>query len=105
MPQQISDKTILEAALVGLEGQRARLDEQINSIKKMIGSTKGAVKTPAPAKEAPRRKRVLSAAARKRIAEAQKKRWAAFRKQEGEPEAAPAAKKRAGRKSRVAKAG
>lgn len=79
---------ILEAALLGLESQREKLDEQIAQVRSMLGrkagrpakvaaSTSAAVTTAsAPASGT----RVLSAEARKRIAAAQKKRWAAFRK-------------------------
>lgn len=87
-------RDILEAALQGLEMQRQKLDEQISSVRSMLG---GAARTaPAATKRSAsssassssesssegngRKKRVLSAAARKRIAAAQKKRWAAFRK-------------------------
>lgn len=76
-------REILEAALHGLEAQRQKLDEQIVQVRSMLGRRAGR-----PAKSASQsgsastagRKRVLSAEARKRIAAAQKKRWAAFRK-------------------------
>ena len=83
------NKEILEAALQGLEAQRAKLDEQIANVRSMIGRRVGrparkeaAVSESANHASAPssRKKRVLSAEARKRIAAAQKKRWAAFRK-------------------------
>ncbi len=77
-------REILEAALQGLESQRDRLEEQIAQVRSMIG---GRVGRPANASVANprkgrtgRKKRVLTAEARKRIAAAQKKRWAAFRK-------------------------
>lgn len=83
------DKEILEAALQGLEAQRAKLDEQIAHVQSLIGRRAGrppksesavsetaSKRTPAQG----RKKRVLSPEARKRIAAAQKKRWAAFRK-------------------------
>ncbi len=81
-------KEILEAALQGLEAQRERLDEQISQVRAMIGGRTGR-KPGRPAntgsvREAanhtPRKKRVLTPEARKRIAAAQKRRWAAFRK-------------------------
>jgi hypothetical protein len=81
---------ILEAALQGLEAQKNKLDEQIAQVRSMLGRRAGRPakvastsvsedETAAPAK-AGRKKRVLSSEARKRIAIAQKKRWAAFRK-------------------------
>jgi hypothetical protein len=87
----ILNKEILEAALIGLEMKKARLEEQIASIRSMTGA-----KTPRKASressedwEAPagaskkaakgKKKRVMSPEARERIAAAQKKRWAAHR--------------------------
>jgi hypothetical protein len=82
------NKEILEAALQGLEAQRARLDEQIAHVRSLMGRRAGrppknepAVSEPTKKAASPgRKKRVLSPEARKRIAAAQKKRWAAFRK-------------------------
>ena len=79
-------REILLAALQGLEAQRQKLDEQISEVRSMMGGRVGRpAKNSAGAqkKEAgptKRKKRVLSAEARKRIAAAQKKRWATFRK-------------------------
>jgi peptidoglycan hydrolase CwlO-like protein len=79
---------ILEAALQGLEAQRQKLDEQIAQVRAMMGRRVGRPSKNAHLKngggEAGRagegKRRNLSAEARKRIAAAQKKRWAAFRK-------------------------
>ncbi len=83
------NQEILEAALQGLEAQRNKLDEQIAQVRSMLGrragrpakvaATSSEEDAAAPVK-GPRKKRVLSSEARKRIAIAQKKRWAAFRK-------------------------
>ncbi len=74
------DKSLLTAALEGLELQKQRIDEQIQEVKQQLGAKTTATSTSAaPAKKT--RKRVLSAVARKRIAAAQKKRWAEYRKQ------------------------
>jgi hypothetical protein len=81
-------REILEAALHGLEAQKQKLDNQIAQVRSMLGkrvgrppkTAKASVVTAAPV----RKKRVLSAAARKRIAAAQKKRWAAFHRAKGE---------------------
>ena len=81
-------KEILEAALQGLEAQRERLEEQISQVQAMIGGRSGR-RPGRPANtntghetvaHATRKKRVLTPEARKRIAAAQKRRWAAFRK-------------------------
>jgi hypothetical protein len=85
------NREILEAALQGLEAQKQKLDEQITQVRAMLGGrggrpSKSAETSNAGATAGPtggRRKRVLSAEARKRIAAAQKKRWAAFRKTQG----------------------
>ncbi len=79
-------RDILEAALQGLEAQRNRLDEQIGQVRGMLGGRGGrpakthSAKTIASPASTARKKRTLSPEARKRIAAAQKKRWAAFRK-------------------------
>jgi len=70
---------ILEAALVGLESQREKLEAQIAHVRSLLGrrTARGAA---APEPVIGTGKRELSPEARKRIAAAQKKRWAAFRK-------------------------
>lgn len=76
---------ILEAALLGLESQRDKLDEQIAQVRSLLGRkagrpAKSAVSGMAAVSVQTNGKRVLSPEARKRIAAAQRKRWAAFRK-------------------------
>ena len=82
---------ILEAALRGLEAQKEKVEEQIAQVRSLMGrrvgrppkktgGAAGASKASAGRSGATRKKRVLSPEARKRIAAAQKKRWAAFRK-------------------------
>jgi hypothetical protein len=86
------DTTTLEAALVGLELKRNEIDGLISKIKKQLGgkspSTLSVSSAVAAAKSqgAPRKKRVLSAEARKRIAAAQKRRWAEHRKAQAKAE-------------------
>jgi hypothetical protein len=80
---QLQDPALLAAALEGLEMQRKRIEDQIATVRGMLSGRKSVSSAPsAPAAEKPtsRRKRVLSEEARLRIAAAQKKRWAAFRK-------------------------
>jgi len=80
-------REILEAALQGLEAQKEKLDEQISQVRSLLGNRGGrpGKSTAASSGSAGgnRPKRVLSAEARKRIAAAQKKRWAAYRKSVG----------------------
>jgi hypothetical protein len=85
----IVDNSIYQAALEGLELQKQRIDDQIKQVRALLTGTRKTNKAaPAPASVkagAPKKRRKLGASAKKRISEAQKKRWAAFReKQEGE---------------------
>ena len=80
---------IIDAAISGFEEQRRRLDEQIAELR---GMRTGATQTAPPASGPPRRK--MSAAGRKAIAAAQRKRWAALKGDAAAPEAAPKKAKR-----------
>ncbi len=86
---KLANHSLLNAALEGLELQKARIDEQIREVKSMLGQG-AARRGRRPASSMPekpaRKKRVLSSAARKRIAAAQKARWAKFRKATPEAE-------------------
>ena len=78
------DNSIYEAALEGLELQKQRIDEQINHVRALLaGKTKVEVSNLTEKTSTPKKKRKLSLIARKRIAEAQKKRWDAYRKEQG----------------------
>ncbi|HEU0124592.1 MAG TPA: hypothetical protein VFQ91_28935 [Bryobacteraceae bacterium] len=90
-PSQVDQSALYEAALEGLELQKQRLEEQIRLVRALLGGKKPRAAAPVANEDAPesgsakkagrkpRRKRNLSPEARKRIAEAQRKRWAAFR--------------------------
>jgi hypothetical protein len=89
-PRSVSPE-ILEAALAGLETQKQKIDEHIAELHRMLtarrigGVLKTVAKPVAPIVGAAigtkaRKKHVMSPEARKRIADAQKKRWAAVRK-------------------------
>lgn len=84
MPRQktVQNSELLKAALEGLEAQKKRIEEQIGQVQAMLGRRRGRppAVAAAPAAEKPSRKRKLSVAARKRIAAAQKRRWAEYRK-------------------------
>lgn len=71
------DPAVLQAALEGLEHRRAEVDQNIAAVKKMLRS--GGPRAAAPAKPPAKPRRKMSGAARKRIAEAQRRRWAEFR--------------------------
>ena len=71
------------AALKGLEQEKNRIEEEIRQVRGLLVRHTGAAPAAGslPVKEKkPRKKRELSPAARARIAAAQKKRWAEFRK-------------------------
>lgn len=80
-----SDPMLLQAMLDGLDLQKQKLEAKISEVQAALGKGRKTAKAaPAPAAAegaAPARpKRTLSAQARARIAAAQKKRWASFRK-------------------------
>ena len=75
-PSTWNDPLVLEAALEGLELQKHRIEAQIQEIRSRLG--KRSRTSVEPARTAT--KRTLSTEARKRIAAAQKKRWAEYRK-------------------------
>src|SRR3954447_8438942 len=87
MPPKLTNE-IIDAAIEGFEQQKRRIDQQIAELRE-LRSGSPAQSASAPAKQ-PRRK--ISAAGRKAIAEAQRKRWAASKGQ-AEPSAPKAAKK------------
>ena len=88
------NREILEAALQGLELQREKLDSQIAQVRTLLGTRVGRPPKNAASQSGTtssagrrgsngRKRRELSPEARKRIAAAQKKRWANFRKTQG----------------------
>jgi hypothetical protein len=73
MPTQFTNE-ILAAAIEGFQAQKQRLDAQIAELRQLLtGGSPELAATPEPM----RKRRKMSAAARQRIAEAQRKRWAA----------------------------
>ena len=93
MSSSAPSREILEAALKGLESEREKLEEQISEVRRLLSGRGTATKATrsaassgngaSPRRGGARKKRALSAEARARIAAAQKKRWAAFRKSQG----------------------
>jgi len=81
-------RELLNAALEGLERQQMRIEEQITHVRSMLGIRKRGRPPKNPAaqesQEQPRKRRKMSAAARKRIGDATRKRWAALRKAKGQ---------------------
>jgi hypothetical protein len=90
MPPSLKiDSSILEAALVGYQHQRDQIDAKIAEIRRQIGGQPP--QASAAEGEAPT-KRVVGAAGRKRMAAAQRKRWAELKNAKEAP--APAKKRR-----------
>jgi len=85
MPTKLTNE-IITAAIEGFESQKIRIDQQVSELKTMLSGG------PAEAAATPgltiRKRRRFSAAARKRMKEAQQRRWAKIR---GESEPAPSA--------------
>jgi len=95
MPTKFTNE-ILTAAIEGFEAQKSRIDSKIAELRAKLS---GGPTEPPAAPEAPKRKkRRLSAAGRRAIAEASRRRWAAVRA-ERESASAPAPKKTARRKA------
>lgn len=73
------DRSLLEAVLNGLEAKKARIDEHITAVRSQLG-VRGPGRPPKSATPPPARKeRHMSAAGRKAIADAARRRWAAVR--------------------------
>ena len=84
MPPKKLNEMVILAAIEGFEQQKTRIDDQITELRAMLS---GAPAEPAASSEpATRKRRKMSEAGRKAIAEAQRKRWASSK---GESEAPP----------------
>jgi hypothetical protein len=79
-PRAGADTSLLEAALIGYEQMKRDVEEKLVSIRNRLGFGGAA--------GAPTSKRTMSAGARKKIAAAQKKRWALARTSQVKPEPA-----------------
>ena len=77
----ITDATTLQMALVGYEIEKQKIEDKIRELQAQLKGKSAPLPSAAagkPAAEGP--KRILSPAARRRIAQAQKKRWVEHRK-------------------------
>jgi hypothetical protein len=72
----MTNKEIIEAAIVGLEAQKLHIDAQIAELRAAAG---GATTAPSPAPVAREGKRKISAATLRRMREGQRRRWAKTR--------------------------
>jgi hypothetical protein len=82
MPTHSSlDRSILEIALDSLVRQKTQLDRMIDSVRLQLTGTSNGAAGQSARIPLTRRKRVISEEARQRMAEGQRRRWAASRKQ------------------------
>jgi hypothetical protein len=98
MPTPKPTNEIITAAILGFEQQKRQIDTKIGELRAMLpGGTTQTAATPEPTKH---KRRKMSAAGRKAISEATKKRWAAFHaaKQPEKPALKKAAKAKAAAK-------
>ena len=82
MPPKLTHE-IITAAIDGFEAQKARIDSRIAELRALLSG--GPVETAATPTPAAPKRRKMSAGARKRIGDAQRKRWAESKKQPEPP--------------------
>jgi hypothetical protein len=85
MPTPNISKEIINAAIEGFESQKQRLDAQIAELRQMLNGGSAPSGEPDAASAPKLGRRTMSAAARKRIGEAQRKRWAATKPKAEKP--------------------
>jgi hypothetical protein len=99
-----ADQDLLAMALVGYDAQKVKIDAAIREIQAQLGH-RGPGRPKATADGAAPAKRVMSASARKRIAAAQRKRWASVRKSQAQGKGVATAKAAAPKKRKLSAAG
>jgi len=105
MPITKLTNEIISAAIRGFEEQKRNIDSQIAELRTLLsGASAGTAAAPPPAKQG---RRKISAAGKRAIAEAQRKRWAASKAASAGTAPEPAAKPKrrlseAGRKAIIA---
>jgi hypothetical protein len=102
MPAQKLNTEILTAAIDGFEAQKTRIDAQIAALRALLDG-RGAVPVTTAQPLTPKRRK-MSAAARKRIGDAQRKRWAESKGQAESP-SAPATREAPKPKRKLSAAG
>ena len=101
MPTRKLTAEIIHAAIEGFESQKRRIDSQVDELRQLLNGGRPETVTTSGA---PARKRKMGAAARRRIAAAQKARWAKIRG-EAEPASSPGAPKPTKQKRKLSAAG
>ena len=103
MPSPKLTNEIIIAAITGFESQKRRIDGQIADLRAMLP---GGTADPAATPESPTiKRRKFSAAARRRMKEAQQLRWAKIRGESSVPSSPPATPEPAKPKRKLSKAG
>jgi len=93
----VPDSTrLLELALKGLEAERTKIDDEIVQIKSQLNSRPATAQTAIAGTSTSLKKRTMSAAAREKISEAMKRRYAELNS--GKPQSAGSHLTAAGRK-------
>jgi hypothetical protein len=85
MPQTKLSPEIITAAIRGFEAQKEQIDHQIAELRSMLEDGQRETVGAAPSETGQRKRRKFSAASRRKMALAQKARWAAI-KQPSEPQ-------------------
>ena len=75
---KLEDASVLQMALVGYQFEKQKIEDKIRAIEAQLKGKRVSLSAGAEVGSAP--KRILSPAARRRIAMAQKKRWAEHRR-------------------------
>ena len=104
MPVSKLNRSVIEAAIVGFEHQKTQIDNQIAELRQMLNGGP-AESTAATPEGTPGKRKKFSAAARRKMAQAQKQRWARIKGESPTPAAPPKPKRKlsaAGRKAIVA---
>jgi hypothetical protein len=72
---------LLQMALIGYAAERQKITQKIAEIQAQLNGRSRRAGTPVAPAPATRKRRPMSTSVRRRIAAAQKKRWAAYRRQ------------------------
>ena len=79
------ERRILELAIIGLETERKRIEQELSDLRQRLGRTptaparQGATATTGRPRLAPNKGKTMSAAQKKKISQAMKARWAALK--------------------------
>jgi len=79
------ERRILELAIIGLETERKRIEQELSELRQRLGRTRTSPSSQRPAvtrrglRTPPNKGRTMSAAQKKKISQAMKARWAALR--------------------------